>query len=54
MKYRYVIYPSETEVIDQRNTGVVRCPTEDEAWEYIQMLEQEEDEDDKKRRYMAD
>lgn len=40
-KYYYlIIYSSETIVFDRTGKKIVACPTEDEAIEYIQDLEQ--------------
>lgn len=36
---KYLIYPSETTVIDGKGNRVVSCPTEKEAWEYIREQE---------------
>lgn len=35
-KYRIVPYPSEHVVVDSAGNKVAACPTEQEAWEYIE------------------
>lgn len=44
-KYRVKVRSSDTVVEDQNGNRVVTCPTEAEAWEYIQELERESDGD---------
>ena len=34
-KYSYIVYPSEVVVYDDCGNAVVKCPTEQEAKEYI-------------------
>lgn len=35
-KYQIIPYPSEHMVVDGAGNKVVACPTEQEAWEYIE------------------
>ena len=45
-KYSYIVYPSEVVVYDDCGNTVVKCPTEQEAKEYIRNLESEAKDDD--------
>lgn len=45
-KYSYIVYPSEVVVYDNCGNAVVKCPTEQEAKEYIRNLESEAKDDD--------
>lgn len=38
-KYSYKVFSSETVVFDNHGKVVIKCPTEDEAVEYIRRLE---------------
>lgn len=38
-KYSYKVFSSETVVFDNHGEVVIKCPTEDEAVEYIRRLE---------------
>lgn len=38
-KYSYKVFSSETVVFDNDGKVIVKCPTEDEAVEYIRRLE---------------
>lgn len=44
-KYSYIVYPSEVVVYDDCGNAVVKCPTEQEAKEYIRNLESEAKDD---------
>lgn len=41
-KYQIIPYPSEHMVVDSAGNKVVACPTEQEAWEYIEEVLQGE------------
>ena len=41
-KYQIIPYPSEHMVVDGAGNRVVACPTEQEAWEYIEEVLQGE------------
>ncbi len=41
-KYRIIPYPSEHVVVDGAGNKVMSCPTEQEAWEYVQEVLQGE------------
>lgn len=44
-KYSYIVYPSEVVVYDDCGNAVVKCPTEEEAKEYITNQESEAKDD---------
>ena len=44
-KYSYIVFSSETAVLDSCGNTVVKCPTEEEAVEYIRDLTSEVDKD---------
>lgn len=45
VKYQVIPYPSEVIVADEKGKTIVKCPTEQEASEYIKELEEEARED---------
>ncbi len=45
MDYQCVIYSAET-VVREHDKTIVKCPTEDEAWEYIRDMERNTDNED--------